>query len=127
MAPNYDQTTVSCHAKEEEAPRKGETATKRGRAIKKHIAKGKQCNSMDKLDNVLGSTITQRDAKSLERITPSRHSKPRETANKDRNQHVQNTGGITRRAFKAEEPNGPPKAEDLCGFHGDSMAMTKQF
>eukprot|EP01083_Nonionella_stella_P253999 873457_1 len=82
---------------------------------------------MGKLDNVLGSTITQRDAKSLERITPSRRSKPRETANKDRNQRVQNTGAITRRAFKAEEPNGPPKAEDLWGFHGDSMAMTKQF
>eukprot|EP01083_Nonionella_stella_P082180 226818_1 len=121
MAPNYDQTTVSCHAKEEEAPRKGETATKRGRAIKKHIAKGKQCNSMDKLDNVLGSTITLNEMQSRQR------NKPRETANKDRNQHVQNTGGITRRAFKAEEPNGPPKAEDLCGFHGDSMAMTKQF
>eukprot|EP01083_Nonionella_stella_P082181 226819_1 len=71
---------------------------------------------------------TQRDAKSLELVTPSRqHSKPRETANKDRDQRIQNTGGITRRAFKAEEPNGPPKAEDLCGFHGDSMAMTKQF
>eukprot|EP01083_Nonionella_stella_P082182 226820_1 len=64
MAPNYDQTTVSCHAKEEEAPRKGETATKRGRAIKKHIAKGKQCNSMDKLDNVLGSTITLNEMQS---------------------------------------------------------------
>eukprot|EP01083_Nonionella_stella_P147468 465340_1 len=71
---------------------------------------------------------TQRDAKSLELVTPSRQrSKPRETANKDRDQRIQNTGATTRRAFKAEEPNGPPKAEDLWGFHGDSMAMTKQF
>eukprot|EP01083_Nonionella_stella_P140123 429013_1 len=43
---------------------------------------------------------TQRDAKSLELITSSRQrSKPRETANKDRDQRIQNTGATTRRAF----------------------------
>eukprot|EP01083_Nonionella_stella_P082183 226821_1 len=31
------------------------------------------------------------------------------------------------KSLQSREPNGPPKAEDLCGFHGDSMAMTKQF
>eukprot|EP01083_Nonionella_stella_P176923 620412_1 len=39
--PNYDQSTVSCHAKEEEASRKGDTATKRGKSHQKAYSQRK--------------------------------------------------------------------------------------